>query len=360
MKSLITLSAAVTIWLLTFNYSYSQERYDWTKAEIEQLNSLKEKSIQEEKDALKTEVENINIRLQNKSITEVEAETLKKEAAEKHAKNIENRIAIVDNQLALISRNGIDSTKIKGTSISLGIGNEDADNNRIFGIQVKRGSEKEDIKYDRRTTTGFVFAFGLNNAITDGESLQDSDFKVAGSRFAELGWTWKTRVFKNTNWLRIKYGLSFQFNGLKPTDNRFYADTGEQTELQTFPLKLDKSKFRMDNLVVPIHFEIGPSRKTEKEESIRYSNDNHFKLGLGGYGGINLSTRQKLRFKEDGETQNQKLKADYNTNNFIYGLSGYVGWGATSLYVKYDLNTIFKNNPVDQQNISLGLRLDLE
>jgi hypothetical protein len=360
MKSLITLTIACTLWLFAGFYANAQEYPDWTKAEVEQLTSLKEKIVQEEKDALRREVENINARLQNEAITEEEAEILKKAVAEKHALNIENRIAIVANQLELIKRNGIDSTKIKGTRIIFGLGGEDLDNDRVFGLKVQRGSVKKNKKYDRRTTTDFVFAFGLNNVITEGESLQDSDFKVAGSRFAELGWAWKTRVFKNTNFLRIKYGVSFQFNSLKPTDNRFYVDTGEQTELQTHPFKLDKSKFRMDNLVVPIHFEFGTSKKNEYDDYFRYSTENQLTVGLGGYAGINLGARQKLKFEEDGEDKKVKLKEDYNTNSFIYGLSGYIGWQGIALYAKYDLNTIFKNNPIDQRNVSLGLRFDVD
>lgn len=360
MKSLITLLSVLAIWILASNYGYAQKYPDWTKSQVEELNSLKEKAIQGEKDALKAEVERINDRLQSNAITAAEAETLKQTAAEKRALNIENRIAIMDNQLALIARNGIDSTKITGSSISISLGNEDVDNERIFGVKVKGGSIQKIKKYDRRTTSAALFAFGLNNAITESESLDDSNFKVAGSRFFEMGWAWKTRVFENSNWLRVKYGLSFQFNGLKPTNNRFYVDTGEQTELQTYPLDLKKSKFRMDNLVVPIHFEFGPSKKVEHDDYFRYTTHSQFKVGLGGYGGINLGARQKLKFEEDGESQKQKLKANYNTNSFIYGVSAYVGWGAASLYAKYDLNTIFKNNPVDQRNISLGLRFDLD
>ena len=116
----------------------------------------------------------------------------------------------------------------------------------------------------------------------------------------------------------------------------------------------------MDNLVVPIHFEFGPSKKTEGENYFRYSTKKQFVFGLGGYAGVNLGARQKLKYREDGERQKQKIKADYNTNNFIYGLSAYAGWGGTSLYMKYDLNPIFKNNAVDQRNISLGLRLDFD
>lgn len=358
---LITLTTALVLWLLTGIYAQGQEIDTNTQSAVEQLNSLKEKIVQEEKEALKTSVENINKRLQTGNLTAEEAETLKREAAEKHALNIENKMAILDNKIALLKRNGADTTQRAGTRIVFGLGQEDLDNDRIFGFKVQNNNKRnKKRKYDRRTSTDFVFAFGLNNVITDGEALQDSDFKVAGSRFVELGWAWKTRVFKNTNWIRVKYGLSFQFNGLKPTDNRFFVDTGAQTELQAYPLDLDKSKFRMDNLVVPIHLEFGPSKKIEREDYFRYSTEKQITVGIGGYAGINLGARQKLKFEEDGEDKKLKLKAGYNTNNFIYGLSGYIGWQGVALYAKYDLNTIFKNNPVDQRNVSLGLRFDVD
>ncbi|MEZ4882156.1 MAG: hypothetical protein R2775_07260 [Flavobacteriaceae bacterium] len=357
MKSLITLTITLTIWLLASCLANAQETDHDTQTSIEQLTNLKEKIIQEEKEALKAEVESINARLQSENIQESEAETLKKEAAEIHALNIENRLAIIDNKVALLKRNGsIEEDEVNGMIIRIGSSGKNSENENVLYI----GPKNKKRKYDRRTTSDMVFAFGLNNVITKGESLQDSDFKVAGSRFAEIGWAWKTRVFKNTNFLRIKYGVSFQFNGLKPTDNRFYVDTGEQTELQTYPLNLDKSKFRMDNLVVPIHFELGPSKKEEHDDYFRYKTENQIKIGLGGYAGINLGSRQKLKFEEDGEDQRLKLKADYNTNKFIYGLSAYIGWQGVAVYAKYDLNTIFKNNPIEQRNVSLGLRFDLD
>ena len=240
------------------------------------------------------------------------------------------------------------------TVLSFGLGGKDKDGFIYLGRKYKER------KYDRRTTSDFVLAFGLNNAIGDRQSLNDSDFKIGGSRFAEIGWAWKTRVFNESNWLRVKYGISFQFNGLKPTDNRYFVDTGDMSELQTFDGDLDKSKFRMDNLVIPVHFEFGPSNKIEKETYFRYNTYNKIKVGLGGYVGLNLGARQKLKFDEEGESVKQKLKANYNTNNVIYGLSGYIGWRDTALYVKYDLNPIFKDNTIDLHNVSLGLRFDMD
>lgn len=344
-----TYCIALAVWLTTIALSQAQEN------SLEVLEASKEAIINEEKDLLKDEVEYINTRLEKDEITKEEAESLKQEAAEKRALNIENRIAIVENKIALLKRNEGEEVIDDGDRVVLRLGGGDNDDTFIY-IGSKYKYKKR--KYDRRTSSHLMFSFGLNNAIGSGQSLDDSDFKVGGSRYAEIGLAWKTRVFKNSNWLRVMYGFSFQFNGLKPTDNRVFVDTGEQTELQTFDFDLDKSKFRMDNLVVPVHFEFGPSKKIEGKDYFRYSTHNQFRFGVGGYAGVNLGTRQKLRFNEGGEEVNQKLKGNFNTNNFIYGLSAYVGFSDLSLYAKYDLNPIFKNNPTDIHNMSLGLRWD--
>lgn len=344
----ITMSIVLVLWVLAASVGLAQEEI----TALEALEKAKTEIVNEEKDALKKEVETIHRKLENGTITSEEADRLKQEAAENRALNIENRMAIIDNKIALLKRNGTLEDEDSPFTIDFGT------SENFIGIRFKDRDKEYKRKYDRRTSSELVFSFGLNNTIIDGQSLDDSPYKVAGSRYAELGLAWSTRVFKESNWLRFRYGLSFQFNGLKPTDNRYFVDTGMQTELQEFPLNLDKSKFRMDNLVVPIHFEIGPSRKIEKDDYFRYNTDKSFKIGFGGYAGINLGTRQKLKFEDDGEDVKQKLKANYNTNNFIYGLSGYIGYGDISLYAKYDLNTLFKDNPVEQRNVSLGVRWD--
>ena len=158
--------------------------------------------------------------------------------------------------------------------------------------------------------------------------------------------------------MRLKYGVSFQFNGLKADDNRYFVEDGDQTVLEEFPYEVDKAKLRMDNLVVPVHFVFGPSKITYDKKRAHYNTEN-FKIGLGGYAGLNLSTIQKLKYKEDGRDRKDKLSQNYNTSNFIYGLSAYVGYDNIGLYVKYDLNPIFKDNLIEQNNISVGLRVGI-
>lgn len=331
----------------------AQENY---QQKIETLKSLKEKVAQQEKEALKKEVENINERLADEKISADEAKTLKESAAKRRALNIEDRIAIIDNKIALLERN---KGKVLKTSKDFSISDDGDGITIMVNDEPWRVFERKEPKYDRRTYSDFVLGVGLNNALIDGQSLEDSPYKVAGSRFVELGWSWRTRVLQNSNFMRFNYGFSFQFNGLKPKDNQYFAVSDGQVQLEEFEFDLSKSKFRMDNLVFPIHFEFGPSKLRESEEKIRYNIDRQFRLGLGGYGGFNLSTRQKLKYTRDGEKVKDKLKRGYNTSDFVYGISGYVGIGGVLVYAKYDLSPIFKDAPIEQRNISLGLRFDL-
>lgn len=326
-------------------------------SKIETLKKIKETIKTEERELLKLEVEAINQRLDRGEITQTEADRFKKKAANLHALNIENRLAIVDNKIALLGRNDEGYNEKAGETSTLGI-SIGGDGSGFEGFRIK-GKNKHK-KYDKRTTSDMVIAFGLNNAIIEGENLDDSPYKFGGSRFFEIGWAWKSRVFKNSNWLRFKYGYSFQINGLKLTDNRFFVQQGNQTVLEEFQYDLSKSKLSITNLVIPVHFEFGPSKKIERDTYYRYSTHKQFKIGIGGYAGFNIGTRQKLKYKVDGDRIKDKIKRDYNTSNLVYGLSGYVAFGNVGVYVKYDLNPIFKDQVIDQNNISLGLRFDMD
>ncbi|WP_431137154.1 hypothetical protein [Psychroserpens mesophilus] len=321
---------------------------------IDRLEETKKTITNEERDFLKQEVETINQRLDRGEITNTEAEQLKKEAALKHAANIEDRIAIIDAKINLLKRNPdiqhIVNDEDNAMSVSIG--------SKGFIIDLANKQRKPP-KYDIRTTNKLLFAIGFNNAIGDGQDLSNTPYELGGSGFVELGWIWETRLAKNSNFARLNYGLSFQWNKLNVKDDLYFVQDGNQTVLEEFPVSLRKSQIRVTNLVVPVHFEFGPSKLREYNNRIRYFTDSKFKVGIGGYAGIRLATQRKLRYKEDGDFVKDKTRRNFNASNFVYGLSAYVGVGQLSLYAKYDLNPLFKNQLVDQHNISLGLRVDL-
>ncbi len=361
----MTTLTKVTVGLLIFFLAQSLSAQTAVQQQIDSLKQQKERVTFREKEALKQEVEEIIQRQKRGEITLEEARELKQEAAKKRALNIENKLAILDNTIALLDRNeGIDSfaqdTLPYVTKIEIGWGHKDQDNSRIFGIKYSDRSEPKPVVYDRRTYSDMVLAFGLNNAIIDGQSLGDSPYELGGSRFFEIGAAWRTRVFKNSNFMRFSYGISLQFNGLQPKDNQYFVSTGSETTLETFDVDLRKSKLRMDNLVVPLYLEFGPSKFTKTDSKIRYSIRNQFRIGIGAYGGLNLGARQKLKYDRNGERAKDKLKRGYNTSDLVYGLGAYMGIDGVLLYTKYDLNPIFKDATTEQRNISFGVRFDLD
>ncbi len=344
---------ALTMWALALTCGYAQEK-DITD-QLALLNASKESVITKEKEALKFEVERINERLNSGNISQTEAEDLKKNAAEKRALNIENRVAIIENKIALLERNKGEEIDDDADFIIRFRGEEGEDNGTIY---IGRKNKKR--KYDRLTISALTFAAGINHSLIDGTSLSDSPYSIGKSRFVEFGIAWKTRLLKNSNVIRIKYGLSLQWNKINVKNNKFFVQNEEVTSLEDFEYDLKKSQLRITNLVVPVHFEFGPSKKIVHDDYFRYSTVDEFKIGIGGYAGINIGTRQKLKYNVDGAKIKDKIKTDFNATDFVYGLSGYVGFDVISLYAKYDLSPMFEGQAIEQNNISLGFRLDLD
>ncbi|XLS29964.1 hypothetical protein ACJD0Z_03860 [Flavobacteriaceae bacterium M23B6Z8] len=336
------LSIVVVLLALLFS-NLSKGQSSETLEKIKMLENKITSITKEEREALKQEVKGINQRLEAGELTEEEAQRLKEVAAEKRVVNIDVRTAKLKDEIASLKKQTDDDEFFT----------EDEDH---YYMRFRKKRKKE---YRGRTDSQLVLAVGFNNVIAEGRSFDDSNYKFGGSRFLEIGWAWRTPLFPASNFVRFRYGLSIQVNNLKPTDNRIFVDENGQTTLETFPLDLDKSKLKLTNLVVPIHFEFGPTR-TYKGENYRYSIRRKFKIGLGGYAGFNIGTRQKLKYDEGGERIKEKIKGDFNTSDLVYGVSGYLSWGSTGLYVKYDLSPIFDDNQPKQRNISLGVRFDMD
>lgn len=231
-------------------------------------------------------------------------------------------------------------------------------NNRLRIVYTENG-EKKICYSEARTTSQFVFAIGVDNLMTDNK-LAGSDYKYMGSKFVELGTTFNTRLSKENSLLHFKYGLSFAFHKLKPTDNRYLVSQNQQTTLETFDLHLKNSKFRMVNIEIPLHLEFDFTKPIQIPDSDKKIFQSHkaLRFGIGGFVGANISDVQKLQYVDNGRDVKQKIYNDPNVRPFVYGLSTYIGYKEASLYLKYNLNEVFKHNEVKQNFVSLGLRYD--
>lgn len=306
-----------------------------------------EKITAEEKATLKTEIEEVNGQLEKGTITKEQADEKKKKLAEARATIIENRIAVVQEELKDLVQ-----AKVDGKINSVDLVDAKAVKISLFKNDTIKKSEK-------RTTNQFVFAAGVNNLVTNGK-VAGSDFRYWGSHFYEWGTTYNTRLLKDNNLLHLKYGFSVMYNNLRPTDNRVFVKNGDQTNLEVSATHLDDSRFKNVYLVAPLHFEFDFSKNKSRDGKAFFQSHQSLRLGIGGYAGFRLKSKQFQLFDDgNGHDVTVKEKGDFNVNNFIYGVSAYIGNKETSLYVKYDLNPMFENNVVKQNNISLGVRFDL-
>ncbi|WP_395044626.1 hypothetical protein [Flavobacterium sp.] len=308
-----------------------------------------------EKEALKKEVEEVNVQLDKGKITTEQADNSKQQLAKVRATNIENKVAALQEELRSLVQEKVDG-KLE----------ESYKPNQIFVFSKSTGENKEKHqKYrdslanvsEKRTTSQFVFATGLNNLVTDGKAT-NSDFRYLGSHFYEWGTTFNTRILEKNNLLHLKYGLSLMYNNLRPTDNRIFVKTGDQTVLQTSTIDLKDSRFRNVYLVAPLHLEFDFSKTKMKDDKQIFKSHKSVRLGFGGYAGLRIKSKQFQKFEDDDQNFILKAKGDFNVNNFIYGVSAYLGFQETSLYLKYDLNPMFENNVVKQNNVSVGVRFD--
>lgn len=367
MKSIIKLALVATLAIFAQNVKAQDNPTpvdNEVKDKASQIEYLKEKRqllIDEEKLSLKYRVLELNDQVKKGEITQEEADRKKQEFAEKVALNIENETAIIDNQIALVERNGRRVDNNTGVQILFGAGQKDNEGKRVFGVSVNDGKVPSQIKYDRRTYNELVVGLGLNNAITEADGELGDDFSIGRSRFFELGTTWKTRVFKNSGALHFKYGLSLQVNKLIAKENQTLVVNDDVASFQEFPFDLDKSQLRFSNIVAPVHLEFGGWKKEQKEDHVRYRLAGKFRMGIGGYVGVRLGTQQKLKYEVDGDRIKTKEKQDFGGDNFVYGLSSYIRLsGDLSLYGKYDLNSVLDTQELREvNNISLGLRWDL-
>lgn len=309
-----------------------------------------------EKDSLQKEVADVNAQLQKGLITSQQADAKKQQLAQKRATNIESRVTPLQEELKNLVQEKVDGKLMESYKPNRFEISFNKSKGKMTEAKKKYMDSISNVS-ERRTTSQFVFATGVNNLVTDGK-VAGSDYRYLGSHFYEWGLTNNTRLLKESNLLHLKYGLSLMYNNLRPTDNRVFVKSGDQTDLETSATHLKDSRFRNVYLVAPLHFELDFSKTKMNGDKKVFKSHESVRIGFGGYAGVRIKSKQFQKFEDDDQKYTLKQKGDFNANNFIYGLSAYIGYKQTSLYVKYDLNPLFKDNAVKQNNVSLGVRFD--
>ena len=339
-----TLYLAFAACLLASKLS-AQDSFEYrARAIAEKIENI----TKDEKATLKAEIELVNTELEKGTITKTQADEKKLELAQVRANAIEVKVAKAQDELKDLVQQKVDG-KLKETG---------GKHHYYFSVDWKEKDSIRKRRGEHRTTSQFVFAAGINNLVTEG-AVANSDYRYWGSHFYEWGLTANYRLLKNDNLLHLKYGFSVMYNNLRPTDNRSFVTNGLETNLETSAVNLKDSRFRNVYVTFPVHLEFDFSKTKEIDGKKIFKSHKSLRLGIGGYAGFRVKSKQILEYSQDGHDVTQRARGGFNTNDFIYGVSTYLGYKETSIYLKYDLNPLFKNNDIKQNNISLGIRFDL-
>ncbi len=356
----------ILLLIILFSATIVQIQAQTFEDEVKKISKKIDRITKQQKDFLKLKVKEIHFQMQAGKISKTQAEQLKKEAAIYHAQRIEKLVAGQEKKLQQLVQDKVDG-KILGedryyeeSTFSVG--------SRTFQLRLtdedyeerkERRERRWKRRYARRTTTQFIFAMGVNNILIDHKlsSLDNSSYQFWKSRFYEVGFTWKYPLKKETSKLYLKYGFSFLWNNLRPEGNLYHVDVGDQTNLEEYQFDLSEGRLRHVQMTFPVHLEFDFSKY--KNGTFKDYRNRSFRLGIGGFVGFKMGTRQYLEYINAAGSKVEELqRAGFNQNIYSYGLSTYFAYRSLGFYVKYDLNPLLRNT--ETRNISMGLRLDLD
>ncbi|WP_439882921.1 outer membrane beta-barrel protein [Pontibacter sp. MBLB2868] len=231
---------------------------------------------------------------------------------------------------------------------------EDGDDTKV-NVNVPDKAERDSTKaaykeaHYKATRFNFDVDLGLNNFVnTEGNAIPD--LKPLGSRYVSLNLHLNSQLGGRKSPVYLVSGLEFAFNNYMFEDNILVNDVNSITSFEVASDRnFDKSKLTHSSVNLPLMPMLKFKRENGKEG---------FKIGAGGFAGYRLGSHTKLKFEEDGRSEKEKTRDNFNLSEFQYGLEGVIGYGGLDLFVKYNMNDLFKDNRGPQANvISFGLRL---
>ena len=338
---------------------------------IQKLTQETQRIVEENR----AEIERINERERNGEITTEEAEELREEALEEMAKKLEELGEEIE-----------EWADAYGEKVE-----EDAENVDDWEEQWNSNAKKYEGKTPDTDTEGNGDANGNKKGTTiiidddgitvegdddwDGDKVKDAKRKYKGQKthgYFEMYFGWNNWVDEfglaiNENtpytteldfWPSMNWG--FGFGGrTRLGDSKFLVRYGAQFNWHYFRLKGNtdlmkdeatdgtiffqdqsrnyrKSSYRIVYLDAPLLFEFDNSKP---------GRSNGFSLAAGGYVGLRIGSRNKLKFSDfNGDKSKLIDRNNFYTNGWRYGLMGQIGFGTFKITGKYDLNPLFRDD----------------
>lgn len=196
---------------------------------------------------------------------------------------------------------------------------------------------------------GFGFANWMNE---DNSRYDDPIKKLSGSSswYYELGFKANSYIDKKRVKSSIDYGISivsryYHFN------NPQFSVNDQNHEIRSIEnVQMTESVFSQTALEFPVSF------------THRFTNNlkERFAISAGVYGGINLRSRQKIKYSVNNKDYKAKWISDFNTNRFYAGAKASIGYNSVYLIARYNFTTLFKaSSDIEVNPYSIGISFGL-
>lgn len=202
----------------------------------------------------------------------------------------------------------------------------------------------KDGRYERKSRNMFSRRdFGLYLGLNTFDTQTMPELDNWKSRYVALSWKKNHRLITG-NKVDVAMGTGFEFawNNYMLKDNITLMNQGiAGADFVEVRGHLDKSKVVVTNFNVPLMLQFG-------------FKESKWILGVGAYGGARINGYTKVK----GENGTKREHGAYNMSKFHYGLAAELGHKNFTLFARYQMTPLFKdNNPVNGNSIMFGIRL---
>lgn len=320
-----------------------EERED-IRQQISASQKMIDSVVTAEKQLLKKVILSIDNQVDNKEITENQAQELKLQAARKSSIAIEEKTKIYKEQKEnLLSRD------------SLWIETERSKKNIYIGVGSRHLSQMR-TQAKRTQSTGLYLAWAFHN-LNSKQNFSNDAFRNWGSKSFEIGYQRNTRIFKNSNLLHLNYGLTFMIDKLKMREDTYFVNNNGIVTIEPFGKPTCVSKFKTNYLTLPVEIEFDFSPSYVCGDKMYHPIRQDFRFGLGAFVGVLTGNRQKVKYTNENGNISQHLdRSHFELNQWIYGVSAHLGYKRMVFYMKYTLTPLFRNNPIAEYPFSVGVR----